>query len=120
MKRATKLPTFVQKECANFIRGACIDSTKCKVLSKQPCNYFERAVLGQPNYKFQLPDYDYFKLFEQYAEIQTALQGRIVSQRLCPDCEINALLPRKRYCDDCRKERQLKSNRLGQQRRRRP
>ncbi|MHC4072529.1 MAG: hypothetical protein ACYTGS_10930, partial [Planctomycetota bacterium] len=70
MKESKGLRVFVRDECANYSkhRETCLFTDSCKVMSGQRCSYFERAVLGPPDYKYRLPGYDYQKLFAQYAE----------------------------------------------------
>lgn len=112
------LMSFVKDECANFGKHyqLCADDKPCRVLAGERCGYFERRVLGPPNYKYKLPDYDYQKLFAQYAE-QTKAENQIVEQRLC-GCG-NPLKLRQRYCETCRRNRRQKTKRENQQRFRR-
>lgn len=86
MKNQT-LTKFLKDECANYDKHyqQCVYDEPCKVLSGKQCAYFERAVLGPPDYKYQLPMYDYSKLFAQYAEL-TDTEAQTVTQRLC-DCD---------------------------------
>jgi len=100
----TTLTRFVKNECANFDRyyQSCVEGTPCKVLAGEQCGYFERSVLGPVDYKFRLPNYDYQKLFAQYAD-QTGKASEAVSQRLC-ECGKN-LRPRQRLCDSCSEKR---------------
>ncbi len=101
---------FVKDECANFDKHyqLCINGEPCKVSQGERCGYFERAVLGKPDYKYRLPDYDYQKVFAQYAE-QTESEPLAVEQRRC-DCG-NPLRLRQRFCDDCTRKRRKDSNR---------
>jgi len=111
------LTRFVKNECSNFDNHyqTCIDDTPCKVLSSKPCGYFEHAVLGPPDYKFRLPNWDYQKLFAQYTE-QTGKASVVVTQRLC-ECGKN-LQPRQRLCDACAKIRAIAANRQRQKKHR--
>jgi len=110
MKNQSTLTRFVKDECANFDKHyqTCLDDKPRKVLSGQRCGYFEKAVLGPPDYKYRLPDYDYQKLFAQYAE-QTKTKTQVVEQRRC-SCG-NPLRHRQRFCDVCTKKRRLKTRR---------
>ncbi len=65
MKQSKGLTVFVRDECANYNKHdeACLFDESCKVIAGERCDYFERAVLGPPDYKSRLPDYDYQKLF---------------------------------------------------------
>ena len=102
MKNQT-LTKFVKNECANYDKyQRCIYGESCKVLSGKQCGYFEKAVLGPPNYRFRLPCYDYGKLFAQYAE-QTKAEPQAVKQRLC-ECG-KSLRPRQRLCEDCKEKK---------------
>lgn len=108
--RTDYLTRFVKDECANYDRHyqTCIDDKTCKVLGGEQCGYFEKAVLGPPDYKFRLPGYDYQKLFAQYAE-QTNTKTQAVEQRRC-DCG-NPLRPRQRYCEKCSRKRRQQAYR---------
>jgi len=110
MQVKVKLSGFVKDNCANFDRHyqTCIDDAPCKVLEGRRCGYFERCVLGPPDYRFRLPDCDYGKLFAQYAE-QTGTESQTVEQRLCA-CGAPLRL-RQRFCDDCTRKRRLKAKR---------
>jgi len=118
MSSETTLVRFVKDECANYNKHyqLCADDKPCKVLSGQRCGYFEKAVLGPPDYKYKLPDYDYAKLFAQYAE-QTKAENQIVKQRLC-GCG-KPLRLRQRYCDTCKQKKRQKTKREAQQKFRR-
>ena len=94
------LKKFIKTECANYdkhyggcllcwrgcnvsdeVHLACLDFepyTFCKVDAGERCPFLEGAVLGPLDYKFRLPDYDYQKLFAQYAE-QTNTKTQAVS-----------------------------------------
>ena len=101
---------FVKDECFNFNRHyqICVDNKPCKVLTGQRCGFFEQVVLGPADYKFRLPNYDYQKLFAQYADL-TKTETIVVDQRRCT-CG-NPLKLRQRYCDDCARKRRKESNR---------
>ena len=109
MKNQT-LTKFVKDECANYDKHyqQCVWDKPCKVLAGKQCSYFERAVLGPPNYKFQLPGYDYKRLFTQYAE-QTNTETQVVEQRRCGCGE--PLKPRHRYCEKCTEKRRKQAYR---------
>ena len=110
MKKQTTLTTFLKDECANYDKHyeQCAFDEPCKVLAGQRCGYFEKAVLGPPDYKFRLPDYDYQKLFAQYAE-QTGTKTEAVRHRRC-GCG-NPVMARQRFCDKCTKKRRQESTR---------
>ena len=111
------LRSFVKNECANFDDhfGGCFfnNDNKCSVLEGKRCGYFEQSVLGKPDYKYKLLNYDYGKLFEQYAAINPRYLSKMakVSARICVCGE--PLLPRQRFCDNCKRRRRQKSYRLA-------
>lgn len=117
MKNQTALTRFVKDECANFDKHyqTCLDDKPCKVLAGERCGYFEKTVLGPPDYKYKLPNYDYAKLFAQYAE-QTGAETGTVKQRRC-SCG-NPLKLRQRFCERCAKIRAKVSNRQRQKKHR--
>lgn len=96
--KETTLTRFIKDNCANYDRHyqSCLFADSCKVLDGQRCGYFEKCVLGLPDYKGRLPDYDYAKLFAQYAELTDA-PSQAVEQRRCK-CG-NPLSQRQRFCD---------------------
>ena len=98
------LTGFVKNECANYDKHyqSCIWDRPCMVLNGARCGYFEKVVLCPANYKYRLPDYDYQKLYAQYAE-QTRTQAGSVDQRFC-SCG-KPLRPRQRFCGDCTQKR---------------
>lgn len=98
---------FIKSECTNYNGryGACLD-VPCKALAGERCGYFEWAVLGPVDYKFRLPDWDYQKLFAQYADL-TCGEKKVVKQRRCP-CG-NPILYRKRFCPVCSRKRRQNS-----------
>ena len=106
----TTLTRFIKDECANYDKHyqTCVFADSCKVLNGKRCGYFERRVLGAPDYKYKLPGYDYSKLFAQYAE-QTGMKKVKVKVRRC-ECGI-PLRPRQRYCLRCAKIRARQANR---------
>lgn len=110
MKNQTTLTRFVKDECTNFDNHhqTCLDGEPCKVLGGKQCGYFEKNVLCPPDYKYKLPNYDYAKLFAQYAE-QTGTKAQRVEVRRC-ECG-NPLRLRQRFCDDCSLKRRKDSNR---------
>ena len=117
MKQTKGLTAFLRDECANYDkhREACLFADSCKVMSGQRCSYFERAVLGPPDYPYKLPGYDYAKLFAQYAE-QTGADTQKVKQRRC-DCG-TPLRHRQRHCDSCARIRAKDANRRRQRKHR--
>ena len=116
------LITFLQKECANWDGHyqVCLLKHKtepetdrpCCVLAGKRCGYFERCVLGRPDYNFKLPGYDYARLFAQYAA-QTGAGTVKVKQRRCECGE--PLQRRQRFCEACRRKRAKEANRNRQQ-----
>ena len=109
-----ELGAFVKTECANFNKHyqTCLDDTPCKALTGERCGYFERVVLGPPDYKFRLPNIDYQKLFAQYAEF-TNTEAQVVKQRRCA-CG-SPLKPRQRFCDNCVQNRRKQTYRKMRQ-----
>lgn len=84
-----------------FVRNECSKQCQtCKVIAGAKCTYFERAVLGPPDYPHRQPGYDYSKLFAQYARINPKLAGSKVAVRYC-DCG-EVLGHRERLCPKCR------------------
>ena len=107
---------FVRTECANYRGEGCVFDRPCLVLQGKPCTYFERAVLGPPDYPYKTAGYDWQKLFEQYGQINPHLAGRGVSVRRC---ECGAVLGvRERICEKCRLEHRRTANRLAQKKKR--
>jgi len=94
------ITTFLKDNCANYDRyyQSCLFADSCKVFDGQRCGYFERYVLGPPDYKFKLPGYDYAKLFAQYAEL-TKTKKQAVKVRRC-DCG-EPVGYRQRLCEKC-------------------
>ena len=107
-KQTATITNFVKNECANFITHyqECLDEEPCRVLCGERCGYFEQAVLGRPDYKYRLPNYDYAKLYAQYAELTGATYGT-VEQRRC-DCGTPLRL-RQKFCLRCAKIRRKQS-----------
>ncbi len=107
--QAGRLSSFVRSECANYDQhyGLCMEAANqdqpCLVLAGKPCRYFERAVLGPPDYPYQTAGYDWPKLFEAYGQINLRLAGRAVAVRRC-ECG-TALAKRERVCAKCRTRR---------------
>jgi hypothetical protein len=60
--------------------GACLCNDSCKVMDGHRCAYYEKSVLGPPDYKYKLPGYG--KLSAQYAE-QTKAEKQQVNVRCC-------------------------------------
>jgi len=113
----TTLVRFVKDECANYDKHyqECMSGKTCKVLNGERCGYFEKVVLGPPDYKYKLPGYDYAKLFAQYAE-QTGAESQRVKVRRCA-CG-TPLRHRQRYCERCTKIRARAANRQRQKKHR--
>lgn len=111
MKRKDKtLVGFLKDNCCNYDKHyqSCLFDDSCRVLNGERCGYFEKAVLGPPDYKYKIPGYDYAKLFAQYAEI-TKTKKQTVKVRRC-ECG-TPLLRRQRFCPQCSKSRAKKANR---------
>ena len=113
--RETTLTRFIRDECANYAKHyqECLSDSECKVLSGERCGYFEKCVLGPPDYPYRLPGYDFAKLFAQYAE-QTGARKQSVRIRRC-GCG-TPLRHRQRYCDSCAMKRRRKTKRDSQRR----
>ena len=111
------LREFIRDECANYGKNgeACLFGDSCKVMDAQRCDYFEKAVLGPPDYRYKLPGYDYQKLFAQYAE-QTKAEKQQVNVRRC-GCG-TPLGHRRRYCLDCARKRRRETMRQSQRKHR--
>jgi hypothetical protein len=107
------LREFIRDECANYDKHdeTCLFGDSCKIMDGQRCDYFEKAVLGPPDYRLKLPDYDYQKLFAQYAE-QTKAEKQQVNVRRC-GCG-TPLRHRQRFCDECTLKRRRKTKRVSQ------
>lgn len=116
-KKETKLIGFLKDNCANYDRHyqSCLFADSCKVFDGQRCGYFEKCVLGPPDYKYKLPGYDYAKLFAQYAD-QTGAKSQRVKVRRC-ECG-TPLRHRQRYCEHCVKTRAKEANRQRQKKHR--
>jgi len=112
------LARFVRRECANYDahHRLCSNDQPCRVLNGEPCSYFERVVLGPPDYSYKLPGYDYRRLFNAYGRINTKLAGRAVVIRTCACGAV--LQPRERVCEKCREQRRRATYRQAQQKRR--
>ncbi len=112
------LPRFIKDMCADYDKhyDVCADDQPCKVLNGKPCSYFERAVLGPPDYPYKVPGYDYRKLFEQYGKINPQLEAVAVVIRKC-DCG-RTLQPRERICEKCRDRRRRDTYRNSQRKHR--
>lgn len=137
---------FIKKECANWVLDSntneeyCLscdhgeaepfnDSYECWVMQGEYCPYFEKSVLGPPDYPYPpqghniqqvrrqyLPIAKKRKYFHSIAEYENWWQkgwGK-AGQRagnICNDCDIE-IPSRKRYCESCRvgKNRASKRN----------
>ena len=104
------LRRFIKNECANYDRhyGVCITGENCLVETGKRCGYFEKTVLGPPDYKFKLPNIDYQKIYSLYADA-TETKTEKVTGNQC-ECGIN-LPPRKKMCEKCRINRRRKTKR---------
>ena len=69
--KETTLARFLKDNCASYDKHyqSCLFADSCRVFDGQRCGYFEKCVLGPPDYKYKLPGYDYAKLFAQYADL---------------------------------------------------
>lgn len=108
--KETTLARFLKDNCCNYDKHyqSCLFADSCRVFDGQRCGYFEKCVLGPPDYKYKLPGYDYAKLFAQYAE-QTGAKAQKVKVRRC-DCGV-PLQRHQRYCPRCSKKRAKVANR---------
>ena len=115
MNQSKGLTAFVRDECANYSKHdeTCLFGESCKVMDGQRCDYFEKAVLGPPGYRYKLPGYDYAKLFAQYAE-QTKAERQQVEVWRC-GCG-TPLRHRQRYCRVCAKKRRTDTFRRSRHR----
>lgn len=107
-KPTATLNSFVKNECANYDRNRneCLHGFKCLVLEGRTCKYFQKSVLGPPDYKFRVAGYDYETIFRQYSEIKKNLKGEIhkLNVNTCNECG-NAIPPGFSYCEKCGKKR---------------
>lgn len=113
--KESTIVAFLKDNCANYDRHyqKCLFADSCRVFDGQRCGYFEKCVLGPPDYKYKLPGYDYSKLFAQYAELTGAQRQRVKVRR----CGCGAVLsPRQRFCESCAKKRRLATYRENRQR----
>lgn len=111
--RIEYIERFIKDECANYDKHyrACLGDNTCEALDGQRCGYFEKAVLGPPDYKYRLPGYEYQKLFAQYAQLTGSKKQQVKQRR----CECGAPLKfRHRFCDDCAQKRAKKASRARQ------
>jgi len=106
---------FVRTECANYRGDGCVYDQPCKVIQGKPCTYFERAVLGPPDYPYKTAGYDWHKLFEQYGQINPHLAGRGVTVRRCECGQVLGV--RERICEKCRTRNRQSAYREYRQRR---
>ena len=67
MRKSKGLREFIRDECASYNKNdeACLFGDSCKVINGWRCDYFEKSVLGPPDYKHKLSGYDYQKFFAQ-------------------------------------------------------
>lgn len=114
------LGAFAKKQCANWdnhYRVCALDDDKCHILHGEACEYFQKSVLGPPDYPYRVPGFDYEKLYELYAKLNPKFAGSVVEVRRCPDCN-EVLEPRRRYCKKCARKRDRESRRESSRRRR--
>ena len=111
--RIVGLKTFIRQTCCNWVNGACIfgDGT-CKVLANRAarCAHFELCLLPQAN-EGQVAEY---AAATKAGTRKVRAGGK--PQRYC-ECG-TPLLPRHRCCEECRRERKRRSNRLSERQRR--
>ncbi len=111
--KETTITRFLKDNCANYDKHyqKCLFAESCRVFDGQRCGYFERFILGPPDYKYKLPGYDYSKLFAQYADLTKTKKQRVKVRR----CECGTPLRiRQRYCESCSKQRAKTANRERQ------
>ena len=110
-KKEKDLTRFIKDNCANWDNHyqSCLFADSCKVFDGQRCGYFEKAVLGPPDYKYKIAGYDYAKLFAQYAE-QTGARKQKVKVRRCA-CGAALTKLRQKLCDRCKKKNRKKTKR---------
>lgn len=119
MRTKSDIKSFVKDNCVNFDKyyQLCISDKPCKVIEGVRCGYFEKCVLGAPDYLYKLPGYDYAKLFAQYSELTDAKKQK-VAQRKCICGE--PLGYRQRYCDKCSRIRKRENARRRKRKQRNP
>ena len=102
--KGNALTRFCRNACENFNlqTNECVYDKLCDVLLGKSCTYFERSVLGRLDYPYRISGYDYEKVFDLYARINHKYLNQIIGVRVCRCGE--AILPRKRYCEKCRKK----------------
>jgi hypothetical protein len=100
--KLTYIERFIKDECSNYDKHqqTCLSDKPCKALNGQRCGYFEKAVLGPPDYKYRLPGYDYAKLFGEYAQL-TGAEKQDVKVRRC-DCGTPLTRPKQKVCSACK------------------
>ena len=95
--------------CANLDHhyGGCLFAQECKVQQGKRCHYFEEAVLPTAADIGQMEH-----IYSQYqSHVGLAGYGLQAGKiRPCPDCG-GELLPRQRYCSDCKRKRARASKR---------
>jgi hypothetical protein len=95
------LMMFVKNECANYYDevGCVIRDVRCLLSEGNRCEYFEKSVLGKPDYPYRQKGYNFSKLFDQYAAINSNYLTKQVKVRKCRCGE--TLRPRQRVCQRC-------------------
>ena len=121
--KTAALKSFVKNECANYDRlygtkddDCLIFKGGCSVLKGKRCGYFERAVLGPPDYKYRIPGYNYGKVFEQYSKLKKELRGELQKVKKINCCVLcgEVIPPNFKYCKKCgkRQKRELHRERM--------
>lgn len=113
VKMKTGLTTFITNQCANWVGYCLLNDGDCKVMNGKRCKYFEKSVLGPPEYKYRTAGYNYERLFPRYAKINKNLTGTEVKVRRCGCGAI--LKRRERYCEKCRIKRRKESYRKSRE-----
>lgn len=120
---AATLKSFVRNECANYYDhySICVMSdNSCRVLKGKRCGYFERAVLGPPDYKYRSAGYNYGRIFEQYSKLKKELRGELHKVKEINRCALcgESIPPNFKYCEKCgkRQKRDLHRERMRMKR----
>ncbi len=99
-------PAVGMPGCANYDHyyGGCLFGDECLVEQGKRCGYFERPVL--PTCEGIGLTEQVYSLYEKHVGIDGEGGLSRGPVRRCPDCGAE-LKPRRRYCDDCQRERRL-------------
>jgi hypothetical protein len=120
--------TLARAYCANFHDNGCSgidigpagelirfrdEGCKCLLLDNQRCSYFETAVLPQGANTEWIGAHpkeaaEFAEGAHEYRRTQSGFHG-VVPTRKCPDCG-KGILPRQRYCLECRNRRRKATN----------